>query len=93
LTQLLVKAVIQDKQVLNQTLQTVDLNTLGAVDYWTEAQSISIASQANSAIQSLTVTPGESDLQIQNDIGSVVKMLTDLSNLGFSIRTEQEHYI
>ncbi len=79
-----VKDVIRDKEILNETLKNIDLNVLGEVDYWTEEQSVIIVNQAKKTIDSLIITKGMSKIQIENIISSIVKQLTDLTNLGFS---------
>ncbi|MEM0465469.1 MAG: hypothetical protein QXW97_02075 [Candidatus Pacearchaeota archaeon] len=77
-----VKNVIKNKGILNKTLQNIDLNVLGEIDFWTPEQSTSVAAESQKEIESLIINPGENKLSIENKISPIVKKLRDLSNLG-----------
>ncbi len=79
-----VKDVIKSKSIEEEAIKKVDLNVLGEVDYWTEAQSMTVASEAENIIERLTIAKGMSQIQIENTISPIVKQLTDLTNLGFN---------
>jgi hypothetical protein len=77
-----VKNVIADKSILNQTLNSINLNSLGQVDYWTEAQSMAVASEGKQFIDSLQVTKDDVKYVIDNKISAMAQKLISLTNLG-----------
>ena len=77
-----VKSVVNNKAILNETLESVDLNQLGASEYWTPDQSMSIATKAKNGIDDLSISSTDTADIIAAKINAIEQDLSLLTRLG-----------
>jgi len=76
-----VKSVVNNKAILNETLDSVNLAQI-SYDYWTSDESLSVANQAKKDIDDLIITSEDTSYSIQGKIQYTETYLTRLTVLG-----------
>ena len=77
-----VKKIVDNKAILNETLDRVNLAQIGAYDYWTSDESLSVANQAKTDIDNLIISSDDTKYTIETKIQYTETYLTKLTVLG-----------
>ncbi|MBS3079179.1 hypothetical protein J4218_03595 [Candidatus Pacearchaeota archaeon] len=77
-----VKSVVNNKAILNETLDRVNLAQLGVNDYWTTDESMSVSIKTKEDIDNLMISPDETQFTVQTKIQSIETNLNNLKKLG-----------